>query len=468
MVPIRRLRLFHFDIKTYRNYGDTLLFEAVREVFSGFAGGAAFEVYDGWPLRLPTSQALIDYINETADAVVVGGGGLFLSDTNRNQRSGWQWDISLDHLRQIDKPLIVFGVGNNRFIGQKDFRKPFREHLNLTLDKSVFFGLRNNGSIETIRQYVDGDTDRVVYQPCPTTLSSYLFPDLYRAEIANEKRLGAQSILGKRQAAAGFDAHAVYQAQANVLERLVGEGWHVNGLPHARADMRFHQLLQERGILGSETLLWGDDEVLFRGVERFADLPVMLGTRGHAQMVPFGMGSVPLSLHVHDKVRYFASDIGHAEWAIDPRADDFESTLYTRINEVHERQPELRKELAEVREDFFRLTLSNLAEIYRRVAGQTVEPSFRPLTPDERPRAERVYRYGHERERLAESAYETAVQNDAFAVQHLVARAAEGEARGERARGRSLRRAAELLEDPTAPASTLARAVRRARRMAGR
>jgi polysaccharide pyruvyl transferase WcaK-like protein len=389
---MKRLRLFHFDIKTYGNYGDTLLFEAVRELFEGFAGGDAFEVVQSRQLRDPVTPRLVDFINENVDAVVIGGGGLFLSDTNPNQRSGWQWNISLDLLRRIEKPLIIFAVGNNRFIDQADFADPFREHVNLTLEKSVFFGLRNHGSVETIKEYIDApNRDRVMYQPCPTTLSSFLYPDLFKAEIPHERRISAHSIVGKRQARAGFDADKIYDDQVDVLEKLSGEGWRVEGVPHARADMGFHDRLTERGIVSSEHVLWGNRDVLYQGIEYFADLPIILGTRGHAQMVPFGMGTIPLSLYVHHKIRYFATDIGHADWAIDPRKDDFQDTLYKTINEVYERQPELRKELADVRQRFFDTSMDNLAGIYKSLTGETVTPSFRALTPPERRTAARLY-----------------------------------------------------------------------------
>lgn len=389
---MKRLRLFHFDIKTYGNYGDTLLFETVRELFEGFAGGDAFEIVQSRQLRDPVTPRLVDFINENVDAVVIGGGGLFLSDTNPNQRSGWQWNISLDLLRRIEKPLIVFAVGNNRFIGQEDFSDPFREHVNLTLEKSVFFGLRNHGSVETIKGYIDEpNQDRVKYQPCPTTLSSFLYPDLYQAEIPHERRISAESIVGKRQTRVGFDADKIYADQIDVLEKLSGEGWQIESVPHARADMGFHDRLTERGIVTAEHVLWGNRDVLYQGVEYFAGLPIILGTRGHAQMVPFGMGTIPLSLYVHHKTRYFATDIGHADWAIDPRADDFSDTLYKTINEVHERQPELRKELADVRQGFFDTSLDNLTGIYKSLTGETVAPSFRALTPQERRAAARAY-----------------------------------------------------------------------------
>jgi hypothetical protein len=264
--------------------------------------------------------------------------------------------------------------------------------VNLTLEKSVFFGLRNHGSVETIKEYIDApNRDRVMYQPCPTTLSSFLYPDLFKAEIPHERRISAHSIVGKRQARAGFDADKIYDDQVDVLEKLSGEGWRVEGVPHARADMGFHDRLTERGIVSSEHVLWGNRDVLYQGIEYFADLPIILGTRGHAQMVPFGMGTIPLSLYVHHKIRYFATDIGHADWAIDPRKDDFQDTLYKTINEVYERQPELRKELADVRQRFIDTSMDNLAGIYKSLTGETVTPSFRALTPPERRTAARLY-----------------------------------------------------------------------------
>lgn len=48
MTPIR---LFHFDIPTWGNYGDKALFPVVRDLFTGFVGGQAFEFAGAAPLR---------------------------------------------------------------------------------------------------------------------------------------------------------------------------------------------------------------------------------------------------------------------------------------------------------------------------------------------------------------------------------------------------------------------------------
>ena len=140
-----------------------------------------------------------------------------------------------------------------------------------------------------------------------------------------------------------------------------------------------------------EVKLFGGREVLYQGVEYFADLPYLLGTRGHAQMVPFGMGSIPISLLVHHKTGYFARDIGHPEWAVDPRQEGFTDRLYAVLREVEERRTELRTELAEVRERFYRVTLDNLAAIYARLTGEIVEPFHTAYTPFERRLASAAY-----------------------------------------------------------------------------
>ena len=101
-------------------------------------------------LRQPFGSGTIANIN-SHDFVLLGGGDLFLSDTVSDSRSGWQ--CLLSNLERISKSLVLFVVGNNRFIGQIDFNDRFIEHLNNTVEKSIFVGLGNNGSIKTIRDY---------------------------------------------------------------------------------------------------------------------------------------------------------------------------------------------------------------------------------------------------------------------------------------------------------------------------
>lgn len=379
---MKRLRLLHFDVTTKGNYGDNLLFPLVRRTFEQFAGGNAFHVFEHAPLRTPVTPRLIKRINANADAVLLGGGGLFLRDTA--ELSGWQWAISREALAALKVPLILFAVGNNRFLNQPDFDPIFTDHLRQTVDQSVFVGLRNTGSIQTIRSYLREDQrDRLRLQPCPTTLSERLLPE--GPSQRTTPVIGAQLIVGKRQKSEGFDPAAVYTSSLKVLQRLHGDGWTVLSTPFARADLHFAEMLQDSGVAQDQVRLFGARSRLFDGVDLFRHVPFILGNRGHGQMVPFGVNSAPFSVFVHNKLRYFAQDIGRPDWVKDPRSDDFVDQMYHEISHAYDSIDLHQQHLRRKQDEFYDLTVDNLTEIYRKLTGELpVRPVIDRMSEDDR------------------------------------------------------------------------------------
>ena len=76
----------HIASYTTRNAGDTLLPTVLRDLFNVNIGGIRWKakhVYDH------VGERELRQFNK-AKALVIGGGGLFLGDTNRNNLSGWQ------------------------------------------------------------------------------------------------------------------------------------------------------------------------------------------------------------------------------------------------------------------------------------------------------------------------------------------------------------------------------------------
>lgn len=371
-------KLFHFDIATENNFGDTLLFPAVKHMFEAYGAGEAFDIYDSRPLRENVGPALVKYINRTADAVVVGGGGLFLSDTNPNRESGWQWRISLDMLEQLEVPLIVFAVGYNRFYGQPDFEPPFSEHVARTIEKSVFFGLRNHGSIEKVAEYVPDELkSRITYQPCPTTLSKSVLP--IDVEQPDAKRIGLQLSTSRRYAGHGVGPDMVIERAGQLLPRLEEAGWDVVFTPFTNPDQRLSARLGEQSKSREMVQVYGDD-VLTRGLRDLADVPFLLGCRGHAQMIPFGLGALPFSFDVHPKLGYFLSDIGRPEWRHDPKDPAFAESILATIEDGWENREANRTHIADKQADFLDITLDNLDVIYSELGGDpsTLESRFAP------------------------------------------------------------------------------------------
>ena len=95
------------------NAGDVLLTAVLRDLFTKLAGGISWKSIHA---RHTVTKDTSKYINRT-DGLIIGGGGLFLRDTNENSIGGWQWAISHTQLKQINVPLCLFAVGYNRFSG---------------------------------------------------------------------------------------------------------------------------------------------------------------------------------------------------------------------------------------------------------------------------------------------------------------------------------------------------------------
>jgi hypothetical protein len=167
------------------NIGDPILYDRLEKVFDSCLG------YENkWYHRSlggEVSQIEVSLINKHSRAVIVGGGGLFLADSNKNDNSGWQFNIKICNLQRITVPLIFMAIGYNVFRGQSDFISVFKEHIKLCLEKAVFFGLRNYGSINALKKYLPENLhSKLKYQPCPTTMTDLFLSKTLNVMIKNE------------------------------------------------------------------------------------------------------------------------------------------------------------------------------------------------------------------------------------------------------------------------------------------
>ena len=401
---MQSLRLFHFDIPTWGNFGDKALFPVVRDAFRVLGGTDSkrgepnFTFASAAALRREVDEAAVARINATADAVVIGGGGLFLQDTNPNRLSGWQWKISPEALAALEVPLIVYALGDNRFPGQPEFDDLMRSHVGQVLDQSAFFGLRNTGSMATMGALLGGQ-DRINFQPCPTTILDHLYEPLAgRLPDPKQKTVAIQMLVHPRQIAAGFDAETIHEATVRAARILVGKGWRVLSTPFHPDDAEVSRRLVAEVAGVEEVRLYGHDVGFFSGVEFFASVPYVLGGRGHAQMIPFGVGSIPISVDLHAKLGYFAADIGHPEFVVPvgpegmsggggesacaegdrseaadaladraeslaDRADALADRMVAALEDAYSHGADLQADLAEARARFADITAENLASI---------------------------------------------------------------------------------------------------------
>lgn len=375
---MRKVRVFHFDLPAATNTGDLILFETVRQVFERFGGGTHFEIVGARNLRELVTDDVIDRINATSDIVVIGGGGLFLADTNKNENSGWQWNCPLPVLKRLQKPIAVFAVGYNRFRGQGDFSNIYREHVNETLKRSVFFGLRNSGSIASVKEYIADprDHETIGYQPCPTTIISFLAPHTENVQF-EPGNIALNVAMDRADLRFSHGTDVFFQQMLSVTEQF-GARTAISAVGHIGTDARFIRWLTKRNADVKSVLF--HKPVLIDEVLRFyRQQEVVIGMRGHAQMVPFGLGVPIISIISHNKMRYFLEDAGLADFGVDVNDPDLVKRIADLVGIIRADRTGVVARIATARQRFHDVTVENLRTIYQGVTGESASAtSFVP------------------------------------------------------------------------------------------
>jgi polysaccharide pyruvyl transferase WcaK-like protein len=298
--------------------------------------------------------------NEQARAVVIGGGGLFLQDTNPNHTSGWQWSCPIELLGEIKVPLVVFAVGYNRFRGQRDFEPIFARHVTEVARRAAFVGLRNKGSIASIARYLPEDLRaKLTLQPCPTTVVRHIYPDLmHERQRSPGKVLGLNVAFDRSQLRFRDKEEQILSALARAARSAEKQGWRIRLVLHLATDANVLPWLWREKVNFEEVNLAGApvDDV----IRAYCDMDLVLGMRGHAQMIPFGVGTPILSLVSHDKLQWFLDDIGHPDWGIELLAPDLQGRLETSIEGVSRSLEERRAQVQQAGDRIWEVTKNHL------------------------------------------------------------------------------------------------------------
>lgn len=340
------------------NAGDTVLSQCVRTFFQSEMQIAKWDI-------IPVTNAVNDHtvreIN-TTQAVVVGGGGLFLPDTNANRISGWQWAVSAEQLHEIHKPLFVFSVGYNYFRGQQA-SELFRTNLCELVKKAEFFGLRNHGSVKAVQALLpDNLKEKVVFQPCTTTLIRKLYPALPPKEKTGT--VAVNLAFDRPERRFGENREKILNQVARSVREIADEGCKIVYAAHMKADFQFLKYLNAACVPFQIVDL---TNALPQKVFRFYNsMDVVIGMRGHAQMIPFGLNCGILSLGSHDKMRWFLEDIEEPGLYVDLNADA--DRLSERILKAFHAQygndrEETMRRLAAKQEMLYRISTQNAEKI---------------------------------------------------------------------------------------------------------
>lgn len=349
------LYLSHVTYGLAGNSGDTALSWCVRRLFS------LNKIASKWNIINVTAQVnpkIINDINKTK-CLIIGGGGLFIPDTNNNNISGWQWAISKEQLHIIHPPIIIFSVGYNYFPGQLP-NTLFKDSINTLLKESSFFGLRNTGSVKAVKCLVDETlTDKILYQPCITTIIRKIYtlpPKVLSNTIAFNLAFDRSNIRF------GGNKDEIIRKIIVAMRKIKQRGYKVIVVAHMPEDLEILSYTDEFESVDTSRFL---PQKLF---EFYNGIDMVIGMRGHAQMIPFGVNCEILSLCSHDKMKWFLEDISSPDWGIDIRCNiqSLDNEIVKKFIEIHEKDHDrTKKRLAEAQENLFSITMNNLTKIER-------------------------------------------------------------------------------------------------------
>lgn len=352
----REFRLVHLCFTQNTNAGDTLLFPAVRELFQKKVGGIDFTLLN---VHQPVTEDTIKMINQH-DGLIIGGGGLFLVDTNPNKISGWQWPCPIELLEEIKVPIIVFGVGYNRFRNQEDFSEQFKKSIQKLVEKSTFFGLRNHGSVESIKQYLpEKYYSKLKFQPCPTTLLTEYYPRIPQMKNKKNRIVAINIAMDRPNMRFGVMENEIFETIGEIINDIRRKNWRPILYSHLSIDHEAANLLHIKKVEIEELNL--DKKAPREVIKAYSEVSLAIGMRGHAQMIPFGLERPIYSLISHNKLQYFLEDIHHPEWGIDIQSNRLRDEINNFIDNYN--ADSLKSQIEYAKDMLWETTLANLEVI---------------------------------------------------------------------------------------------------------
>jgi len=340
------------------NAGDIVLSKCVRDVLRQ-KGKIKFEIK---AISEKVNNHVIDKINQQ-NCLIIGGGGLLLPDTNPNTISGWQWAVSEELLNKINVPIIVYAIGYNYFRGQKPDAF-FLKNLNLLLERADFFSLRNYGSIQAVNELTENKfSGKIIYQPCPTTVIRKFDKSIPVKQ--KTKNIAVNVAFDRPLLRFGKNYEQILTGIAKAVKELEIKGYRIYNYTHITADRKFEILLDRLNVnyrtVELQYLLPNEIYSLYNNME------LVIGMRGHAQMIPFGLNTKILTLGTHDKMRWFMHDIDALDYYVELHSEEenIQKIIFQKAVDILEKNSNfVEQKLLAKQDDLFKITQINLDKIY--------------------------------------------------------------------------------------------------------
>lgn len=354
------LKISHISAYSQGNGGDVLLPVALRSTVEQVASSNI--KWGSFRVNTKSWKLFIDNANKSC-GVIIGGGGLFLRDTNPNHYSGWQWSIPIESLKKIKTPLCILAVGYNRFRNQEDFDPIFRDHIKATFEKCCFVGLRNTGSINSIKEYLPNELhSKLRLQPCMTVILRNIYPHLFTFTDSCEPFIAVNCAFDRASLRFGNDQKGYLLRKLSNALKYLSSHIKIKYYAHMKDDEKFLHYLNCSKVPYEIVRLY-DNINPTSMIEEYKKPSLVIGMRGHSQMIPFGCGTPILSVISHNKMQWFLDDIGHPEWGIEIRDSEMTEKLIKKALDILNNKNNIKSEIFSIQDKFYKLSENNIKDM---------------------------------------------------------------------------------------------------------
>jgi hypothetical protein len=345
------------------NIGDVILYNRLEHVFNTVS-----EMRNIWYHRLAFGEITpleILLINKYVKAIIVGGHGLLMPSSNENTNSGWGFNIKIGNLEKIKPPVVFFAVGYNVFRNKTNFIPIFKKHIEKCVEKALFFGLRNYGSINEVKEYLPEYLyGKISYQPCPTTMTSIYSNETAAPETKSTNEIAISVAFNRFKNRFGGNYRLLFKQLIKYCQIMEQKGFKIVLCGHHLLDThsKYTKDFKQCGFSIKPLYKYSEHSVY----EFYKRMKLVISMRGHGLMIPFGLNVPVLSLTTQDKQKWFIETTGHNEWNIE-LTDNLYDDLLSRTLKILDNYEYTRNEIMKIQKINKAITDRNIQYIKKNI-----------------------------------------------------------------------------------------------------
>ncbi len=317
----------------YYNFGDYGLGVGVRNIFKKyFDNNLIFKLFDVHDFKF--DGKIVRKMNESADLVLVGGGGLI-----HGSHSKWMFNMPYGLISKIEAPIIFYGLGYNNFRGQMDLSNKIVKNIKMLQNKAISFTVRNDGTKERLEKL--GLSLAEVPDPG-------FFVDCEYPRIDNKQYVVIQLANDMRKHR-GFDENHLISSIKEVINFLIKKNYKVILAPHVRADILLCERLLDLADKDETIKMWDffdilRDEHTLKGLSYYKHASFVIGMRGHSQIFSIGLGVPVITVSNHDKNRGLLKNLKVQELIVEVNEPKLVKRLIEMISLIEDDYAKIKEE----------------------------------------------------------------------------------------------------------------------------